>query len=117
MTPQRNIETDAELSAKKACLSLAGSYGRWAQLREIGATDKELRAAIAREFGDMGGGAVNAEIFVNMRGGSNPSLEFFYWDSDCDKHTFTGDALLRLVRRAMGVPLPVSAAQGLLFDV
>jgi len=83
-----------------ALTSTQGAAERWARLQESGATDAQLKAAIATEFGNGGGGSNPASYY--HEGGKQP--KFWLGDSREGKPTLAGKALLAKVREVMGVP-------------
>ena len=77
-----------------------GAAARWAALRTSGgATDEDLRTAIATEFGIMGGSSGPGQLQEIHRGGRNPHIEI-------GATTLKGSTLLRAVRALLQIPKP-----------
>lgn len=81
---------------------------RWAQLRERGVDDKELRAAIIYEFG-IGGASAAGEGSSSYAG-----LKFSWASDDRTEHLqLEGDKLAAVCRRLLGIPIRAGADVGL----
>ena len=94
-------EPEKLAGALRAALhGFAGAEARWAKLKENGATDAQLKAAIATEFGNGGGGSNPVSYY--HEGGKQP--KFWLGDSREGKPTLAGKALVAKVREVMGVP-------------
>ena len=77
-----------------------GAAARWAALRTSGgATDEDLRTAIATEFGILGGSSGPGQLQETHRGGRNPHIEI-------GATTLKGSTLLRAVRALLHIPKP-----------
>jgi N12 class adenine-specific DNA methylase len=99
--PEPLSKSDASLH--HALHHVANAAERWAELQEAGATDEQLRAAIAREFGIDAGFSGPGEPGWRSKGGTNPR---FWLGSGDGKPTLKGTELLRAVRRLLHIGLP-----------
>lgn len=89
---------------KAATSSFAGAEARWQQRRETGLSDEALMAAIAYEFGTMGGGILNG-IHYQVKGGTSPSLTHHLSSDAAMEKRLTGKMLLNKIRSIHSIPL------------
>jgi len=83
-----------------ATQSIAGARGRWAELRQRGATDQEIREFLGREWTQ--GGYAGAGLWYDYWGGTNPRLVI----GRDKQQTLKGKALIVAVRTAYAIPVP-----------
>lgn len=113
----RALATDEDRTLYAALHDIEGAMKRFDKLRASGATDPQLKEAIARSFGLQGGSGGHREIGVldfDVKGGPDPSIaEPKFW-SGADakaggasgKPTLQGKPLIDAVRRVMQIPAP-----------
>ena len=98
----RHAAKTPEEAVRGSLNTMSGSEARWEKLKASGASDQELREAIAYEFGDQGG-FLSAVGMTEYKGGKNPSVTMRY-SGTTEKTTVTGKALVDMVRSMMEIP-------------
>lgn len=94
-----------EAGLKRALHGLQDAEKRWAKLQQAGATDAQIKDAVAYEFGISGAGGGPGRKWTARRGGQDPA---FWYDAvtPAGPPTLKGKALIDAVRRVMEIPTP-----------
>lgn len=98
----------------QATHSLTAAEDRWAKLRETGATDEQIKQALARELGSQGGySSPDIKWYLDYKGGANPEVKIE--DSTQpfgkrDTQKLSGKKLIAKTRRVLNIPQPGQAA-------
>lgn len=81
-----------------------GAASRWAERSANPMTDKELKLAIAEEFGITGDTTLNDTVKVHFEGGEEPKI--WIGIETNEPPTLGGRKLVKLVRQIYGIPKP-----------
>jgi hypothetical protein len=129
LTPQKWKRQPRESALIQTSHMVVAAADRWDKLRKTGATDEELKAALASEFGLGGGGGVPGESGIQSvwgSGGKNPKLTLSWPTGETQTlkapgfkafetpvtrdEVIQGNKLIQLARRALKIPQPRKVA-------
>jgi hypothetical protein len=101
-TPDEKEAIDTGLAAALALME--GATDRWAERSNAPMTDKELKAAIAEEFGLKGDAMLGPDTQIYFEGGAEP--KFWYNVPPTEPPTLSGRDLVKRTRKIMSIIKP-----------
>jgi hypothetical protein len=99
--PKETYGPNIERALHSALHTFEEAEKRWRTLIECGASDADLMAAIAREFGSSGGSTRHGGY--KHKGGKNPEFSWPHYSGRSNLTLLKGKRLLTMVRSILGI--------------